>query len=321
MAWLLARKLALLLLLIPALHAFGFYYALNFGPELVPGGGGILHERSDAPAFVPTYREHLQRAAGGDWGDVQRVPIPKLIANPFKYSLILLGVALALTVVLGPLVGGAALSPQTGRVRPRARLLLTLGSAVPGFFLGSLLIVALIYAARIGLGSGRGTLIPVQGFGLDAHLIVPVLTLAVRPVLSIGQITAGLLENEFQQDYLRVARSKGLSWRRLLWRHALPNIISPVIVSMGQAVRMLVSGLILVEALFDWQGLGRMFVQVVTLSTTRRAAPVFLHPELLSLILVFFGALLLMADLLANVIAYAADPRLRHTTDNRPAVA
>jgi ABC-type dipeptide/oligopeptide/nickel transport system permease component len=203
-----------------------------------------------------------------------------------------------------------AIDRQTRRISPRAQMILTVGSALPGFFLGSVLIAAILYGSRY-LYWGQGTLIPIQGFGLDAHLIVPTITLAVRPLLYVAYITAGLLEHELQQDYVRVALGKGLSWAALLRRHALPNIVAPVVVALGQSLRFLVSGLILVEALFDWRGLGRMFMQTIALNNTLRAAPIFLNAELLALIFVIFGGLLLLADLLAGIVAQLADPRLR----------
>jgi peptide/nickel transport system permease protein len=166
---------------------------------------------------------------------------------------------------------------------------------------------------------GRGTVLPIQGFGLDAHLIIPTITLAARPVLYVAYLTAGLLEHELQQDYVRVALGKGLSWSTLLRRHALPNITASVVVAMGQSLRFLVSGLILVEALFDWRGVGRMFMQTIALNNGLRASTIFLNAELLAFIFVLFGALLLVADLLAGIVSHLVDPRLRHV-DQRPLV-
>lgn len=316
---LIARKLALILVLVPLLNAFGFFYANTFGPNRFVNSFGRLIEREAAPPFLATYGAYLKRALVGDFGAINRVAIPEYVATPLKNSLVLVGLALALIVVLGPLLGVLAINRDTQRISPRAQLVLTIGSALPGFFLGSVLIAVILYGSRY-LYWGQGTFVPIQGFGLDAHLIIPTLTLAVRPMLYVAYMTAGLLEHELQQDYVRVALGKGLSWRAMLWRHTFPNIVAPVLVALGQSLRFLVSGLILVEALFDWRGLGRMFMQVLALSNNLRASAIFLNPELLAFIFVLFGGLLLLADFLASIVAQLVDPRLRCVAE-RPLVA
>jgi ABC-type dipeptide/oligopeptide/nickel transport system permease component len=311
---LIIRKLALIIVLVPLLNAFGFFYANTFGPRRFVNAVGRLVERESAPAFFTMYGAYLKRVLAGDLGAINRVAILEYIATPLKNSLALLGLALLLVLLLGPVLGLLAVQRDTGRIGPRAQLVLTVGSALPGFFLGSVLIAAILYGSRY-LYWGSGTFIPIQGFGLDAHLIVPTLTLAVRPILYVAYITAGLLEHELQQDYVRVALGKGLSWRRLLWRHTLPNIAAPVLIAQGQSLRFLVSGLILVEALFDWRGMGRMFMQTIALNSSLRASSIFLHAELLAFIFVLFGGLLLLADFLAGLIAQLVDPRLRRAVE------
>jgi peptide/nickel transport system permease protein len=316
---LIIRKLALIVVLVPLLNAVGFFYANTFGPRRFVNALGRMVDREAAPAFFTQYGAYLKRVLAGDFGAIERIAILDYIATPLRNSLALLGLALLLVLLLGPLLGVLAVQRETGRIGPRAQLLLTIGSALPGFFLGSVLIAAVLYSSRY-VYWGSGTFLPIQGFGLDAHLIIPTITLAMRPVLYVAYITAGLLEHELQQDYVRVALGKGLSWRRLLWRHAFPNIAAPVLVAQGQSLRFLVSGLILVEALFDWRGVGRMFMQTIALNNSLRASSIFLHAELLALIFVLFGVLLLLADLLSSLSAQLVDPRLRRAVE-RPLVA
>ncbi|GAB4200061.1 MAG: ABC transporter permease [Roseiflexaceae bacterium] len=306
----LLRKLLLLILLVPLLNIAGFYYAISAKPPQVKGQYGLMVD-DQMPAFSQVYPDYARRLLSGDLGRTSNAKISTVISAPLRFTLILLGVALALTVLLGPLLGLLAVSPTTGRIRPGALLGLTVGSSLPGFFLGSLLITLLIYAARFGLEGGRGTLIPVQGTGLDARLILPALTLAARPTLYIASLVAGLLEHELQQDYIRVARSKGLNWRALLWRHALPNMAGTLVTAYGQSLRVLVSTLILVEALFDWRGLGRLLMQTLAISRNGYPGPTFLQPELMALLVMLLGGLILLADLVGSAIAYLADPRLR----------
>jgi ABC-type dipeptide/oligopeptide/nickel transport system permease component len=307
----LVRKTLLVLILVPLLNLLGYYYAISVAPTGVRERYVFSDIQTDRQPFSIAYPEYVSNLLRGEFGRVGNQPIDRVIGPWFFNTLALLGIALALTIVGGPLLGIGAISPRTSRIRPAAQTLLTIGSTLPGFFLGSLLIVIVLYISRLGLYQGRGTIIPIQGFGLGTHLILPVITLAARPILYVGYLTAGLLETELQQDYIRVARSKGLSWAALLWRHALPNIVASVVVALGQSLRVLASGLILVEALFDWRGVGRLFLNVVQLSEGGGGGFYFLNPSLLALIVMFFGALLLLADLLATTIAAIADPRLR----------
>jgi len=308
---LILRKLLLLALIVPLLHALGFYYALRYEPifylpSQVPPGFNVDDLR---PEFSPAYREYLQGVRQGDWGKTERTPLTTYMPRFVGRTLILLGVALVVTVVLGPLLAMLSISRTTGRISPFAMTLFTLGTALPGFFLGTLLIVGILLGSRWGWFGDGGLPIPVQGYGFDSHLVIPVLVLAVRPALYVAYVTAGLLEHEFQQDYVRVAKSKGLRWRHLLWRHALPNVAAPVLATLGRALQITIGGLLLVETLFDWRGLGWLLFTTVA---GRADAPNYFNPPLLAMLLAMFGALLILTDLLAALWAYLADPRLRH---------
>ena len=186
---------------------------------------------------------------------------------------------------------------------------------MPGFLFGGLLLSFMIYQT---LYAGRPrTLMPISGFGMDEHLILPVLVLALQPMMYIAKITANLLENELQQDYVRVARSKGLSWMRLLWSHALPNMIAPVLLTIGESLRLMVGALVIVEAIFIWPGIGRIFLFTIGLRLDARAPGIYFgNPYLLAAIVVILGALLLAADLMANVLAYRLDPRLAQSGED-----
>ena len=304
------------MLIVPLLHVVGFYYAVRyepifFLPSQVPPGFNPDAMRAE---FGPAYREYLQGVRQGDWGKTGGTPLTSYMPRFMVRTLALLSVALVVTVVLGPLLATLAISRQTGRISPAAMTVFTLGTALPGFFLGTLLIVGILLASRRGWFGDGGIPIPVQGYGFDSHLIIPVLVLAVRPVLYVAYVTAGLLEHEFQQDYIRVARSKGLRWRHLLWRHALPNVAAAVVTTLGRALQITIGGLLLVETLFDWRGLGWLFFTTIT---GRIDAPNFFNPPLLAMLLAIFGALLILTDLLVSLWAYLADPRLRRAASSQ----
>jgi peptide/nickel transport system permease protein len=168
-----------------------------------------------------------------------------------------------------------------------------------------LLIYQLIYAGS------RTTLLPISGFGIDAHLILPVIVLSIQPAFHLAKVMAGLLESELQKDYIQVAHSKGLTWLQLLGRHAWPNLLSPLLMTIGGAMRLMVGGLIITEAIFLWPGIGRILLS--SLGLRLDAGPLstlFGNPNVIAILAVIMGSWLLIADLIATVLAYRLDPRL-----------
>ncbi len=300
---LLLRKILLIVLFLPLLNVIGFLYALVH-PRLFFSPTGDTVEASTA-----SYSEYVRGLLAGNLGQVGTQTVAEIIADPVKNSLILVGIALAVAIILGLLLGFLSISPRTKRMSPQSVVILSAGSSMPGFLIGGMLLSFMIYQT---LYAGRSrTLLPISGYGIDEHLILPVLVLALQPMMYIAKVSANLLENELQQDYVRVARSKGLSWMRLLWSHALPNMIAPVLLTIGESLRLMVGALVIVEAIFIWPGVGRIFLFTIGLRLDARPPSAFFgNPYLLAAIAVILGALLLVADLIANVLAYRLDPRL-----------
>jgi peptide/nickel transport system permease protein len=320
MARIFARKVALLVVVLPLLHMAAFYYAQRVFPQLLASIGAIAgasrslavaDDASSAGAFFPTYRAYLRQVASGDLGTISGVPLTAQLGGPLTNSLVLVALAFGATLLLGLPLGVASLSRRTDRVSPGATLLLTAGSSLPSYFFGAVTVALVVYTARYLYHPIRD-LVPWQGFGFDQHLILPVLALAIRPVFYVARIVAGLLEDELQHDYVRTARSKGVPWRGLLWRHAVPNIVSPTTVAIGHTLRIIASQLIVVEALFNWPGLGRMTLLTLGIRTDGSApTALFGNAALLATLSVLFGLLLLGSDSIASLLAYRADPRLR----------
>ncbi|RMG89572.1 MAG: ABC transporter permease [Chloroflexi bacterium] len=301
---LIARKIAALIILLPLLNAVGFFYA-------------TIHPRLFTPAFgnvsVPDHPDYLTYIRGlfrGDLGIIARqVTVAEVIIEPLKNSLILVSVSLVVAVVLGVVLGLSAVSRKTRRMRPSALVFFSAGSSMPGFILGGMLLSAMVYQTLYA--GARQTLLPISGFGLDEHLILPVLVLSLHPMLNIAKVTSSLLEHELQQDYIRVARGKGLGWWMLLWRHAVPNMIAPVLVTIGEAMRLIVGALVIVEPIFIWPGIGRIFLFTIGLRLDARPPGIYFgSPPLLAAIVVILGFFLLFADLLTSVLIYWADPRM-----------
>ncbi len=318
MARLLGRKLLLILSLLPLLNLLGYQYAVahpRYNPSV---GASLLTLGRYSEMGFPSYVEYVRQLAHGSLGDYKGVPIGEVLKEPVRNSLWLLGIALLASALIGPGLGLASVSRRTLRTRTWALLLYTAGLSMPGFLLGVLAIGAMIYASLQWGPDAR--ILPLSGYGLDEHLILPVLVLASRPTLQVARLTANLLENELQQDYMRVAKSKGLDWARLLWRHAFSNTASAVAVAIGHSSRLLISGLVIVETLFLWPGVGRLLMYDLGIRSDGRAdLSFFAHPQLLAALAVVFGAMLLFSDLIASILAYWLDPRQRNPVGDHAA--
>lgn len=300
----LIRKLGLIIVSIPFLHWLGILYARNH-----PHFG---RNRFGGPAADPslTYWDYAQKALSGDLGQIGLVPINDVIFARLLNSLVLILCAVLITAVLGTLLGFAVISKQTRRIRPLGLVLTTAGSSIPGFLLGGVVISIIVYQTLYG--GLQQTILPMSGYGIDEHLVLPMLVLAVRPTLYVSKVTAGLLENELQKEYIRTARSKGARWLRIFWKHAFRNIIAPVIIVIGQSMRLIVGGLLIVEMMFLWPGIGQFFVYAIAANENLQGQfQYFAHPELIAILAVMMGVLLLTADLIATLCTYLADPRLR----------
>ena len=297
------RKLGLVLILLPILNVVGFYYALVHP---------MLFASTSAPAedINPSYMEYLASVFRGEFGFAGQQTVIEIVREPLQSSLILVSIALFAATIFGVLLGWLSISRTTGRISSLSLSFLSAGSSLPGFLFGGIMLSIIVYQT---LYSGRGSsFLPISGYGLDEHLILPVLVLAIQPTMYIAKVTAGLLENEIQQNYMLVARSKGLNWRQLLWHHAFPNMLAPVLVTIGSSMRLIIGALVIVEAIFIWPGIGRIFLLTIGLRLDGRPTGIYFgNPALIAFITVFLGALLLFADLIATMISSAVDPRLR----------
>ncbi len=257
------------------------------------------------PEQLVTYVTNVLR---GDLGTsfVHGRPVLAVIAERLPATLLLAATALALSSVAG--VGLGALAARHAR-RPADLTLSTvalLGYATPSFWLGQMALLALAVGTGLfpvqGMTDARN---PQSGFGylLDVlhHLALPALVLAANELaLTSRLVRTGLLE-ALGTDYVRTARAKGLP-EGLVIRHALRNVMLPVITVIGSRAGMFLSGAVLVEVVFAWPGLGRLLLSSLLARD---------YPALLGMFM-----LISLGVVLANLItdlAYAwLDPRIRY---------
>lgn len=305
-------RLALIPLAVALAHFFGFAYAHVALPLQAARNPLVAEDVAQGP-LLPAYAAHLDRLARMDLGPLpgREVPLGQALAEAALRSLGLLALALAVSTALGVGLGLRAVRRDPPGVAPWLTLTAAAGLAMPGVFLGSLLITGVF--AYLIWGPGPPPPLPIQGFGWDRHLVLPTIVLAARPTVQIAQVTAGLLAGELGQPYIAAARARGVAWPRVVRRHALRNVAAPLVQTVSGSLRLLVAELIVVERLFAWPGLGALIASafIPARVSTAPEAPLFLNPPVVAAALALLALLFVAADGAAALAARAADPRLR----------
>lgn len=239
----------------------------------------------------------------GDLGNSIRTrrPVMTEVLDVFPHTLVLaIAASLVAVAIAIPLGTYAALRRgKTGDLV--AMVLAVLGRSVPNFWLGILLLLA--FSLRMGwfpaIGAGGWG----QPLGLARALVLPALALAVNEAAFLARVTRSGLLDTLPEDYVRTARAKGLPQRVVLYRHALRNALIPVVTVLGLSFGRLVTGAVVIEAVFSRPGLGTLLVSAIDNRD---------YPVIQGTILVF-AILLVMTNLLTDFFYGLLDPRARVT--------
>jgi len=182
-----------------------------------------------------------------------------------------------------------------------------MGMSLPSFFMAILFgwIFAYLLADITGL-SMFGSMYSVSDFGEGEYLniknlILPAITLGIRPLAIIIQLMRNSLLDVFGQDYIRTARAKGLSFRKVVYKHAVKNALNPVITAVSGWLASLLAGAVFVEFVFDWKGLGVVIVQ----SLEKYDFPVITGAVLM------ISVILVVINILVDIVYGVIDPRVR----------
>ena len=243
------------------------------------------------------YLTYVSRVFKGDFGyalGYGRIPVTTVIKSRLKATLHLGAMALTTTLVVAFPLGVYAAYNRGRILDTMARTLAFAGQSIPEFWLA----LVLIYAFGVWF-----ELLPVAGReGGWSHWVLPTVTASWNSLAGLLRITRSSVLEVLGSDYIRTARAKGLMERSVLWRHTLKNALIPVITSVALLGVGLMNGIVLVEVVFGWPGLGRMAVSSVL------ARDLFLIQG----ITLMFGAMFLTANFLADVAYSIVDPRVRY---------
>ena len=223
-----------------------------------------------------------------------RRPAEDAVLHAFPSTMLLALLGTVTSVAAGVVVGVVTSMRRRGAAEWLISGGTLVGLAIPGFWLGTLLI--LLFAVRLGW-------LPSSGNAGWQSLVLPVVALTLHPASVIARLVRANMRDVAGAAYVRTAQGKGLPRRTIQWRHMLPNAVMPAIAYVGLHAAALVGGTIVIESVFAYPGVGRMALQ----AALERDMPV-IHA------FVIFAAMLVVAvNLIVDLVAAAIDPRLRYT--------
>ncbi|MDP4280840.1 MAG: ABC transporter permease [Bacteroidota bacterium] len=234
-------------------------------------------------------------------------PVDEILIEGFINTSVLALVSMAFAMILGIVIGIICAVYKNSWIDRVSVVFSVLGMSLPSFFAAILFawLFAFVLADYTGLNMA-GSLFSVDDMGrgeyLDLkNLILPALTLGIRPLGIVVELTRNSMLEVLSQDYIRTAKAKGLSPRRILIRHALKNAMNPVITSMSGWLASLLAGAVFIEYIFDWKGIGLVIVN---------ALEKYDFPVLMGAVL-FISVILVVINIFVDIIYGWLDPRVR----------
>ena len=247
----------------------------------------------DQPLVVQ-YGVWLRQLLAGDLGDaiVLRQPVTELIAESLPHSLLLGGLAFVFSAVVGVLAGAVAASYRDSALDRGVMAFILLGSTLPSFWLGLLLM--LVFAVQLEW-------LPVSGARSWSALVLPVLTIGLHGVALVARVTRAAMLDVGRRDFVLMLHAKGLSHSQIQWRHVLRHALLPVVTILSLRIGWIVGGAVTIEFVFARPGLGSLLIT----SINQRDYPVVQGCLLMLAMAVMLGTLL------GDVVQAAMDPRVR----------
>ena len=261
-------------------------------------------------SFVIQFFHFLGHAVQGDFGLSLRqgAKVSRLIAERFPATFELAVVAAGLAMLLGIPMGVYTALRREGFFSQVLMTLSLLGVSLPTFLIGMLLIM--VFAVHLGwfpsfgrsgivqVGPWSSSLLSFKGWH---HLILPALTLAIFQLTLIMRLVRAEMLEVLRTDYIKFARARGLSNRVIHFKHALKNTLLPVLTITGLQLGGLIAFAIITETVFQWPGMGLLFIQSVT----------FADIPVMAAYLCLIALVFVVINLTVDVLYYLVDPRLR----------
>ena len=304
MAKLLAQRLfqAVLILLGVAMITFALLHYLPADPAALIAGRSanaamienVRHQLGfDLPLPIQLWR-YLSGLLHGDLGRsyVQRTDVGALISARIPATAALMLAGIVVEVAIGLTAGILAAVKRNSAIDSAVMMLSFVGVSSPQFVVALLLLY--VFAATLGW-------FPMSGYGTPAHIVLPALTLGLLGAGWYARMARSAMIEVLNQDYIRTANAKGLSKARVTLCHALPNAVLPLVAMVGIDIGQFMSGVVVVEAVYGWPGIGQLAWQGIQ----QVDLPIIIGVTLVSSVAIVLG------NLLADVVAPILDPRIR----------
>lgn len=234
-------------------------------------------------------------------------PVGEILSEAFPNTLILAVVAISIALILGVTLGILTAVANNSVLNRITLFITTIGMSLPSFFAAILMawIFGFVLESVTGL-SMTGSLYSVDDYGSGAYLdlknlILPAVTLGLRPLAVVVELTRTTLSEVMSMDYIRTAKAKGLRKWRVITKHALRNAMTPVITAVSGWFASMLAGAVFVEYVFDWKGIGVVIVD---------ALDKFDFPVVMGAVLLI-GVMLIIINIIVDIIYASLDPRVR----------
>jgi peptide/nickel transport system permease protein len=303
--------------LVPVLFIFGV--TAFFLMQLIPGDPATVLLGPDAPdhevealrielgldrPVILQFFSWLGRVLQGDLGDSYYLGrgVTESIVMRMPATLQLAFAALVIAIAVGMPLGILAAVKQGSWIDRVVMIFAMVGISAPSFWIGLNFILVFSVTLR---WFPTGGYVPLSEDFIEGvrHLVLPALALGINQAALIARMTRSSVLDVLRQDYVRTARSKGVSERRVIWRHMLKNAMNPVLTVIGISFGVLMSGTVIVETVFTYPGLGRL----VVLAVQRRDYP------LVQGVLLLAAALYMLINLIVDLLYVVFDPRIQYS--------
>jgi len=249
----------------------------------------------DKPLYAQ-YVKYLWNLSRGDLGRSMTTDrrVAELIGQRISASFQLVGSAMVVAVAIALPIGVYSAVRRGRRFDRLGMSLAVLGQSIPVFWMG--LMLMLVFSVWLGL-------LPTSGRGGLRHVLLPAFVLGYSVAAGILRLTRSSMLEVLGQDYVKLARAKGLSETTVIWKHAFRNAMLPVVTYFAILCATLVAGTIVTETVFAWPGLGQLVIDGVT----RRDIP------LIQGLVLFIGSVVLMTNLIVDILYSHLDPKITYT--------
>jgi len=254
----------------------------------------IRHQLGLDQPVIAQYGQYMKRLAQGDLGRSykRKTQVAEQIVARLPATLILMAGAITFELLIG-LPAGLFAARRRGTTADKTAMTLSfIGVSSPQFVTGLILFYVFAYWLNW---------LPTGGFGGVTHVILPAVTLGIAGGGWYSRMMRSSMVDVLRQDYIRTARAKGLDERSVLFVHAFRNAVLPIVAMIGLDVGIFMSGVVVVESVYGWPGIGQLMWQAIQ----DRDIPIIMGVTLTAAIFIVLG------NLLADVIAPLIDPRIR----------